>query len=81
MSSLPRKSKSRGGSAQLDVLRIGQAAEQLGLSVLQVDALIGEGKMPAINVGTVSRPAWRVPAESMERYKAGQAVSDPEAGQ
>ncbi len=50
------------------VLYVSEVAEKLKVSENHVKALIEEGLLEAVNVGTAARKFWRIPASAYEEF-------------
>jgi len=51
-----------------------EVAEELGVSREKVRNWIKAGKLPAINIGTRTKPSFRILAEDLETFVAGLQV-------
>lgn len=55
--------------ADQQALTVQQAAKRLGVTPVQLGALIEEGKLRALNIGTGQRKRLRIPSAWVEAFK------------
>lgn len=56
------------------LLTVAQVAERMGVSVRTVERFVSRGELPAINVGSGTRPRLRIPESALIDLYGNRAV-------